>query len=425
MGPRPVPMLVANPDVVRPDGNSSPMPGRLAQRYRELGGPSAIFVGKPHPEVFQLARERLQEAGVPSSARVCMVGDSVWHDVRGARAAGLDVLLLSSGVHSEALGIDQAPAPPRRPAAESLRGFLGALPMEDSGQFTLPNSTNLHISTDLTDDMMIVVLVIVSTGFAIFGPGANAMDALHCATFMCTYPLNNIAACLTVTALAVARGGIYLRSAIAAYVCWILLDPSPTKGGYEWLWKLGVTDMLRRSWFWRSAAQYFPVTLKATAPVPAEKGPYIFVCHPHGIIGVSPMTSFGTDASGFNQTFPGVRVHLLGHNAIFRIPLFREWCLMHGHGSAGRDTCLYLLRRGDSIALAPGGAKESLECEPGTMRLVLQNRKGFARLALRTGAALVPVLGFGENDLYSTVQFEKHTWGRAIQERLQRRPDGR
>lgn len=59
------------------------------------------------------------------------------------------------------------------------------------------------------------------------------MDALHCATFMCAYPLNNIAACLTVTALVLARGGIYLRSALAAYVCWILLDPSPTKGGYE------------------------------------------------------------------------------------------------------------------------------------------------------------------------------------------------
>lgn len=35
------------------------------------------------------------------------------------------------------------------------------------------------------------------------------------------------------------------------------------------------------------------------------------------------------------------------------------------------------------------GAKESLECEPGTMRLVLQNRKGFARLALRISTALV------------------------------------
>lgn len=24
------------------------------------------------------------------------------------------------------------------------------------------------------------------------------------------------------------------------------------------------------------------VTLKATTPLPADKGPYIFVCHPHG-----------------------------------------------------------------------------------------------------------------------------------------------
>lgn len=247
------------------------------------------------------------------------------------------------------------------------------------------------------------------------------MDALYCAAFLCTFPLNSIAACLTVTLVAFARGGIYLRSAIAAYVCWILMDPSPSKGGYESLWKLGITNMLRRSWFWRLAVQYFPVTLKATAKLPADKGPYIFVCHPHGIIGVSPMTSFGTDANGFSRTFPGLAVHLLGHNAIFRIPLFREWCLMHGHGAVGRETCLYLLRRGESIALAPGGAKESLESVPGTMRLVLQNRKGFARLALRTGAALVPVLGFGENDLYATVQFEKHTWGRTIQERLQQR----
>ena len=61
------------------------------------------------------------------------------------------------------------------------------------------------------------------------------MDALHCATFFCTYPLNHIAACLSVTAVALARGGVYLRSAIAAYLLWILLDPSPTRGGYEQL----------------------------------------------------------------------------------------------------------------------------------------------------------------------------------------------
>lgn len=37
------------------------------------------------------------------------------------------------------------------------------------------------------------------------------------------------------------------------------------------------------------------------------------------------------------------------------------------------------------------------------MNLVLLKRKGFARLALCTGAQLVPILGFGENDIYQTI----------------------
>ncbi len=55
-------------------------------------------------------------------------------------------------------------------------------------------------------------------------------------------------------------------------------------------------------------------------------GPYIFTNHPHGIIGVAPMTNFGTSVSGFTDLFPDIQVHLLGATAIFRIPLFREWC---------------------------------------------------------------------------------------------------
>lgn len=52
--------------------------------------------------------------------------------------------------------------------------------------------------------------------------------------------------------------------------------------------------------------------------------------------------------------------------------------------------------------LAIGGATESLYCKPHTCDLVLHRRKGFVRIAVQTGASLVPVLNFGENELYNT-----------------------
>lgn len=54
--------------------------------------------------------------------------------------------------------------------------------------------------------------------------------------------------------------------------------------------------------------------------------------------------------------------------------------------------------------IAIGGATESLYSYPGTMDLVLQRRTGFIRVALQTGASLVPVINFGENELYNTVR---------------------
>ena len=54
--------------------------------------------------------------------------------------------------------------------------------------------------------------------------------------------------------------------------------------------------------------------------------------------------------------------------------------------------------------IAVGGATESLYSAPGTMDLVLHRRTGFVRVALQTGASLVPVINFGENELYNTVR---------------------
>jgi 2-acylglycerol O-acyltransferase 2 len=63
---------------------------------------------------------------------------------------------------------------------------------------------------------------------------------------------------------------------------------------------------------------------------------------------------------------------------------------------------------GRAITIVIGGARESLDAQPYSLRLVLKRRKGFVKMAIRTGADLVPVLAFGENDIYDQFQPEQH-----------------
>ncbi|PFH55886.1 hypothetical protein XA68_17446 [Ophiocordyceps unilateralis] len=71
--------------------------------------------------------------------------------------------------------------------------------------------------------------------------------------------------------------------------------------------------------------------------------------------------------------------------------------------------------RGRAVTIVIGGARESLEAEPGTLRLILKSRKGFVKMALRTGADLVPAIGFGENDLYDQLSPRTHPMVRKLQ----------
>lgn len=53
--------------------------------------------------------------------------------------------------------------------------------------------------------------------------------------------------------------------------------------------------------------------------------------------------------------------------------------------------------------MVPGGAAEALNYSPEEIKLVLNKRKGFIKMALKFGRDLVPVFSFGESFLYSQV----------------------
>ena len=97
---RSLPMVCANPDIVRvsPAG-TLPAPGALARRYEELGG-RVFYHGKPYPAIYASCLRALNGC---APERVIAIGDSVEHDLLGASRAGLDCAFIAGGIHADAL----------------------------------------------------------------------------------------------------------------------------------------------------------------------------------------------------------------------------------------------------------------------------------------------------------------------------------
>jgi HAD superfamily hydrolase (TIGR01459 family) len=90
-----VPALCINPDrtMLTPNG-FAPGAGCIGEIYQRLGG-VVSWIGKPHPAIYEVALARL---GEPARERVGGIGDSVEHDIAGARGAGCRAWLVRAGI---------------------------------------------------------------------------------------------------------------------------------------------------------------------------------------------------------------------------------------------------------------------------------------------------------------------------------------
>ncbi|KAF3942131.1 hypothetical protein ABW19_dt0206215 [Dactylella cylindrospora] len=223
-----------------------------------------------------------------------------------------------------------------------------------------------------------------------------------------------------------------------------------------------LTPILRSKKFWSYFTSYFPMKLHRSVELSPNEN-YVFGFHPHGIISHGAWGNLVTKTTGWNELFPGISNTVLTLESNFRLPFYREYLIAMGLGSVSRKSCEGLLggvvgevseadvhktiwdraprvfrrrnahissgtstptghvnkavaalskhaekpanKRGRGITIVIGGAQESLYAKPGTMTLKM--RKGFLRVAVRTGAHLVPVLSFGENDLFDQLIPEK------------------
>ncbi|CAF0895187.1 unnamed protein product [Rotaria sp. Silwood1] len=188
-----------------------------------------------------------------------------------------------------------------------------------------------------------------------------------------------------------------LHSSIHLYGCWLLFDYRTDSKGGRW------SNRFRRLCIWKQFANYFPLKLIKSEDLDPNRN-YIFGYHPHGAFSLSAFGNFATDATHFSILFPNIRPHLMLLRLQFLFPCTRDLFLNLGACCVSRRSCEYLLSgkcgQGNALVIVLGGVPEMHATRNDTMIFYIKRRKGFVKLALKHGASLVPVISFGENELY-------------------------
>ncbi|XP_040570347.1 2-acylglycerol O-acyltransferase 1 isoform X2 [Lepeophtheirus salmonis] len=190
------------------------------------------------------------------------------------------------------------------------------------------------------------------------------------------------------------------------YIAWLIYDiRTPFNGGRN---IHGSICLNVRNWrIWKYFKDYFPVKVIKTTDLDPNKG-YLLGSHPHGFMASGVFAAFGTNDKDLIDIYPNIKSRVIATSGIFIIPFIRELNTSFGSVSCSKESMEIALRNGKGLihVLIVGGAMEAMNLgdHKDVHTLYLEKRKGFIKMAIRTGVDLIPSFTFGENKLYH--QFE-------------------
>lgn len=148
---------------------------------------------------------------------------------------------------------------------------------------------------------------------------------------------------------------------------------------------------------------YYDATVVREGPAPDPEGSYLFAVFPHGVYGTCRAFTGGT--SCWKALYPGIFARWGSFGAAFYMPGIREFSLLAGCVDASKETLQNIYEKyQQNVMLLPGGIDEMglTDGQSTDTKLVLADRKGYAKLAIEMGADIVPSYCFGNNPKYPT-----------------------
>mgnify|MGYP000903402804 CR=1 FL=1 len=99
----------------------------------------------------------------------------------------------------------------------------------------------------------------------------------------------------------------------------------------------------------------------------------------------------------------GIIPRSLGEKAHWKIPGWRRLIERFGAVDGSRENADAAMRAGECVLVFPGGAREAFKRGDQRYQLLWGKRLGFARLALRHGALIVPFAAVGADDVWEVL----------------------
>lgn len=152
-------------------------------------------------------------------------------------------------------------------------------------------------------------------------------------------------------------------------------------------------------WVERIHCRYHRAEVRGVERVPA--GPALFVANHNGglwtadtwILGHALYRRFGLEGVPYG----------LGHEKVLAFPPFNRILVPLGAVRATPANAERLLAAGHKVLVYPGGDEDALRPYRHRDRIVFGGRRGYARLALKTGVPIVPVVAAGAHSTFVVI----------------------
>jgi 1-acyl-sn-glycerol-3-phosphate acyltransferase len=137
---------------------------------------------------------------------------------------------------------------------------------------------------------------------------------------------------------------------------------------------------------------YFRAEVHGLSNIP-EEGPILLVGNHSG--GTLIADTFVFAQAFYDHFGPLRRFHQLAHDLVFRIPGARASLSRYGTVPASPENMERALERDAALLVYPGGDHETYRPTWESDKIDFAGRRGFARLAIEHGCAIVPVVAIG------------------------------